>query len=184
MNETYPVLEISISDRQVEIWYKMKRYAAISINSDNRLAIAVQRFEEIEWSEEHMIPDAKKMDVYTLIREIPKDSVVAIPQLKREPARTREVKARRSEKKVSGSEKVDRFDEQTKDKIVQFVLDFYLANGRKPTAVEVVFKLRFNDEDKMPVAGVLANLTRGTYGTFDSLLASRRKAVAARKTAR
>lgn len=171
----YPVIELAIQPRQVEIWYQKRCYLRLSVTQDNVLAVAAPRFDEIDWTEEAIILSAKQIDVFTLIREtLPEGSVVAMPRVRREKAAEGVVRAPRAAR-ATATEAVNRFDDHTKDQIVAAALDLRIETQQKATALQIVARLGLDDIDKMPVAGVLAALTKGFYGNPETLLTQRRR---------
>lgn len=183
---SYTDIELYMHKDRIEVFYKSQHYASIAIREGNQMVISFseQKQNEIELTCGSLSneSDLLSLDIFTLVTEVIQE--VALPRsvrIKREPVKTTVISPGRVVAKRDGGNdpSPDHIAEGQRDSVLTSILDSMLdtPNQSKAFRVEETKRIaaRF-DEPIMAVAGVRANLTRGSYGDVDNLLTKRRRA--------
>lgn len=179
-------VELVIKDTRVELWYQSRHQATIVVQDSGELTLCLHG-KELTLTDQSLHLGVKKLDVYTLIKEEDQGSIVPIIPKRKELARTRVVKASRAPKPTSSSS-TDSIETHSRDKVLDAILDSLLDHPEQTksfTSAETRRIAKKYDQGVYVVAGVRANLTRGSYGDLNKVLDTRRRQrLAASRTTR
>jgi hypothetical protein len=177
-------IELVIHSTSVEVWYRCQRYLTLAVTRDRQLVVNLNplRREDIQLTDDYTsLANASKLDIFTLIQG--ENNHMALPAMKKEPARTRAIRSQRTTRNNSSSVTVEHMSESVRDKVLNALLDSLLAHPDQSTSFRAAETRRIAEKFGEPlyaVAGVRANYTRGSYGTPAKLLDERRRARKAR----
>lgn len=172
---TYSNIEILVREKQIEIWYHHRHYLSIGIQPGDRpFLMDARRYDEIDLVD-NLPLSLNKLDVDLTVGE---RDIMGLVKNRTSKATTQRIEVSRAPVVPQQGETIPRVNEYVRDHILSEILDSlarYPHQTRKETVQETERIARTYKEGKYVVAGIRANLTRGTYGDSEKLIAQRRR---------
>lgn len=178
MIKRYSQLDVVVNEHDIQIWlgpHEYFQFAVTVIDGTRRLIATAKRYDDTVWVDRLPL-DVDSLDVQITSKE--QTELMALPHARRRAASTELIKSSRSTRQASTSSSDERVAEHTRDRILDAILDALIDNPNltraEVSAINHKIANRFK-ENNMVVAGIAANLTRGTYGDKSRLIAQRRR---------
>lgn len=174
-------IELWVSEHSVAIFHRSKLVARVAVGTDGVPILNVLPADDEAVRYVASMPlgeEVRRLDVMTsVLEQLPEESV-ALPRRQRYKTRTETITAPRATKARRRSlQNVDTIAAEESSAILTKILDSLLENPTPTKAETAAVSKAIAAEVGVglyQVAGVRANLTRGTYGRVSTLLRKRR----------
>ena len=171
-------LDVIVKDHSVTIVHRGRTIAEFSVLAEDRrcqvyIPVTALEDERVTFGDTINLAPRETLAVDITTYESPLEGTMALPRAVKERAATRQIKPTTVKVRNSTPSNRDTIDTSERDKVLNLVLKSLKANPNQTKAEISAESHRIAKAAKvhvMAVAGVRANLTRGTYGNVKTLL--------------